>query len=224
MTTQKYQLLMRSGPKPGEIFVLDKDEITIGREVYNDFPITEPEVSRKHTRIFQKGDVYFIEDLGSTNGTFLNNERLTSIQPLRVGDVIILGESIHLLFEESKQAVAETPVVAPVETPVQQVEPQPIINEPPAIEANLDRQIGYSEPPIPQEQVPLPPATPIEPSFENEPELRKKRKMPTWLIVLLILIIILCILPALILTFMPANWWCALFEFFNTQLPGCPIP
>ena len=66
---------------------LEKDVITIGRDAANDVPLPNPQVSRHHARLRRTGDGHVIEDLGSTNGTFVNGERITSKQ-LAVGDQI----------------------------------------------------------------------------------------------------------------------------------------
>lgn len=64
--------------------------ITIGREV-GDIMIKHPAVSARHAKIEKKGDVYSIEDLGSTNGTLVNDESVT-IHELKSGDVITIGK------------------------------------------------------------------------------------------------------------------------------------
>ncbi|MGB5986414.1 MAG: FHA domain-containing protein, partial [Desulfobacterales bacterium] len=91
MTATLFQLTMRSGPVPGKTFLLEKEESMVGRDLANDITITDPEVSRRHARFLMRDDNVFIEDLGSTNGTFLNGERISSPQQLRKGDVITFG-------------------------------------------------------------------------------------------------------------------------------------
>lgn len=66
--------------------------ITIGRARSNDIVIDDPYVSRAHARIRRMGDVYVIEDLGSTGGTLLNGSP-TRMSPLADGDIISIGES-----------------------------------------------------------------------------------------------------------------------------------
>jgi len=102
MTSQTFQLVMRAGPNPGKAFTLSKSEIVIGRDVNADVAVNTAEVSRRHARLLLDAGVYIIEDLGSTNGTFINGQRLNSPMPLRSGDVIMLGEAATLVYEASQ--------------------------------------------------------------------------------------------------------------------------
>ncbi|HTR02684.1 MAG TPA: SpoIIE family protein phosphatase [Thermoanaerobaculia bacterium] len=71
---------------------LDRPVTTIGRSSMNDLPISDKMLSRQHSRIVRTGDGGFtVEDLGSRNGTFLNGERLTTVQVLKPGDRITVG-------------------------------------------------------------------------------------------------------------------------------------
>ena len=72
------------------------ETFTIGRDARNDLALPDdPKVSHQHARIRQEGDTYVVEDLQSTNGTFLEREsevtRITSPQPLLPNDVIRVG-------------------------------------------------------------------------------------------------------------------------------------
>ncbi|MFW5714536.1 MAG: FHA domain-containing protein, partial [Brevefilum sp.] len=98
MADLDYQLTMRSGPKPGKTYPIEQEELLLGRDMENDIAISDPEVSRRHARFYLENSNIYVEDLGSTNGTFLNGERISSPQQLRPGDVITLGESLVLVF------------------------------------------------------------------------------------------------------------------------------
>ena len=102
MAPQSFQLVMRSGPIPGKIYPLDKGELTIGRDVSNEIVINDAEVSRKHARIVLQGGGFVLEDLGSTNGTFVDGQRLMGPHGLRPGELIMLGENISLSFEAAQ--------------------------------------------------------------------------------------------------------------------------
>lgn len=90
--------LMDSGEIP-PVFELGKGSIQIGRRGQeNNIVLPDPNISRVHVRVYSKGDSYFIEDLNSTNGTLVNEERV-QVCELKDNDVIRLG-STRLLFRE----------------------------------------------------------------------------------------------------------------------------
>ncbi|HZS90122.1 MAG TPA: FHA domain-containing protein [Chloroflexota bacterium] len=66
---------------------------TLGRGNSNDIILPDPMVSRRHCRIYWTGDRYVIEDLDSSNGTYLNNERIR-IAFLSSGDTLQLGDQV----------------------------------------------------------------------------------------------------------------------------------
>ncbi len=94
-----FRLIVRRGPQPNQIYELNKDVISLGRDITNDIVINDPEVSRHHTKITRGGGGYTLEDLGSTNGTFVNGQRLTGARPLNGGDLVGLGETVTLSYE-----------------------------------------------------------------------------------------------------------------------------
>jgi predicted component of type VI protein secretion system len=95
----QFQFVMRSGPTPGVTFPLEGDQLTIGRDASNGVAINDAEVSRKHSRLSFQGGKYVVEDLGSTNGTFVNGQRLAGPVVLKPGDVVSLGEQIVLMYD-----------------------------------------------------------------------------------------------------------------------------
>ena len=80
------------GHAPGTIFEIH-DEAILGRAPTADVPIEDAFASSAHARIFPRGGSMYIEDLGSTNGTYLNDEPLRGPQPLHPGDRIRIGDS-----------------------------------------------------------------------------------------------------------------------------------
>lgn len=97
--TSQFQLIMRSGPTPGATFNLEGDQLTIGRDSANEIVINDAEISRRHARLTYQGGKYVLEDLGSTNGTFVNGQRLAGPRVLKPGEVVSFGEQIVLVFE-----------------------------------------------------------------------------------------------------------------------------
>jgi hypothetical protein len=99
------KLVIDRGRSAGKEFLIDGDESHIGRwdadggifpDVDLDSDDPEAKVSRRHARITRRGASYFIEDLGSTNGTFVNRGRRLlpgDRQPLSDGDEVIVGKT-----------------------------------------------------------------------------------------------------------------------------------
>ena len=72
--------------------------LTIGRSRSTELPLDDTFVSHMHARILRRGAFYHVQDLGSTNGTFLNGQRVETAQ-LRPRDTLRMGEST-LRYEE----------------------------------------------------------------------------------------------------------------------------
>jgi hypothetical protein len=94
-------LTIQKGPGAGQSFTLSKPETVIGRYAGNDMVVQHNEVSRRHASITREGGGFVLRDLGSRNGTFVNRRRLSGPQALRDGDLIMLGEGVHLVFRAS---------------------------------------------------------------------------------------------------------------------------
>jgi len=99
MASQSFQLVLQKGPNPGKIFELVQEELTIGRDISNRIVINDPEISRRHARLTAQSGGYVIEDLGSTNGTFVDGQRLMGPHLLRPGQTSMFGEKITLTYE-----------------------------------------------------------------------------------------------------------------------------
>ena len=85
-----------------------KDQITyIGRSPENDIQIRDNYVSRRHLELYKKGDKYFIKDLNSANGTFLNGKKIRSKVARRVkeGNTIVIGMTLICLGETCSERV-----------------------------------------------------------------------------------------------------------------------
>jgi hypothetical protein len=83
----------------GDTFTLDSHPLTVGRGANNDVPIpTDEYASGRHARFEPRRDGVWLEDIGSTNGTFVNGIRVTRERKLVAGDVVRIGET-DLRFE-----------------------------------------------------------------------------------------------------------------------------
>ena len=87
------------GPNKGEVFQVDRDEVVVGRLPYCDIVLAQKNVSRQHTRIVRSGSAYSVEDMNSTNGTFLNGKRVRQRTPLKDQDLIRIY-NVSMLFRE----------------------------------------------------------------------------------------------------------------------------
>jgi pSer/pThr/pTyr-binding forkhead associated (FHA) protein len=204
---------MKAGPTPGKAYALEKGEINIGRDVSNDVIINDAEVSRKHARITIQGESYVLEDLGSTNGSFVDGERLTGPHILSLGQTISLGENVSLGFEAIQYDPDATLVTTPEELAEQTAEEVP---PPPQEDITPPPQEAYKPSPPPPEPVyagQVPPGQP-------EPVPPPSRKTSTWLIGGCgCLIIILCIVIVASLWYIDSQYlWCDVFPF----IPQCP--
>ncbi len=94
------RLKILSGPQAGHVFIVGGKVTAIGRALDNDLILESSDVSRHHARIEQATGGFRLIDLGSTNGTFVNGQRLTESM-LAAGDTVTLG-STEIAFQMSE--------------------------------------------------------------------------------------------------------------------------
>lgn len=93
-----FQLTISAGKEAGKEFVFEQASVTIGRTSDCDVILYDPGVSRKHARIFLEGEQYFVEDMGSSNGTKVNGSTVKK-QALAAGDALTLGPVVFSFVE-----------------------------------------------------------------------------------------------------------------------------
>ena len=96
-------------------------EITIGREIGNTIAPLVDNLSRHHAKIYAKGDVWFAEDLGSTNGSYVNGDKLTGAKQLSANDQLRFGLvdiTVNFVPESAAEAAQAVKVDAAVPPPV----------------------------------------------------------------------------------------------------------
>ena len=196
----QFQFVMRSGPDVGKVYLLRTQEISIGRDSNNTITINDAEVSRKHASMELRGNAYVIQDLGSTNGTFVNGQRISGIQVLNPGDAVAFGEGIMLVYEavydanatvvtsSAKAAKTMSPVRRPVPAPTPVAVPPPAYGQAPT---------G----PIPTETT-------------------AKKKFPVWIIVLVILLVVICVCVGFFVIIDQLSLWCNVVPFLVPLLGG----
>ncbi len=115
------RLVIRKGNGIGRDQVLGAAPCTVGRDPGADFTLDDTLVSRRHFRVLQESGVYWVEDLGSTNGTLINGRRSQRVQ-LVDGDLILVGGTEvafvqkDLLGLAGKPTRAKQPVVVPAKS------------------------------------------------------------------------------------------------------------
>ena len=195
MAEAHYRLVERQGPTPGQVFELTKDEVAIGRDITNDIVINEAEVSRKHARLTLEGDRYKIEDLNSTNGTYINGQRLIGPHVLAVGEVIMFGDNVGMVFDgepAQPDATAERSVDLG-STPVAAI-PAPTEGLVPPASAS------------PQEDIALTPEQAIPDVQPEQPVEEAGRPVNSWLLAGLGCLLVIIILLVALLVFIDQPW------------------
>lgn len=206
----QYQLVLRVGPSPGKVYPLMKNTLTIGRDINNEIVINDAEVSRQHCRFQLYGDGYVIEDLGSTNGTWVNEERISGTHQLRPGEIIRLGDNVTLAYEVEGYD-ADATVASP------SGQPQAArTNKPPQQAPPPQQQYQQAPPPQPQYQ-----QAPPSPQYAGQvPASPDKKGGNTRLFIILGILAVIALCLILFLVYVDRNClWC---EITWNMLPGCP--
>ncbi len=213
-----FRLVIRSGTDIGKVLPVDGPLISIGREKSNDIVINDIEVSRKHALLRFENGSYLLQDNGSTNGTFLDGDRLMGPCVLHGGEIISLGENTSLVFEVLP---LEADLPAEVSAP-----PEPSF---PVME-EVEHVVSPEITPEPvAEELPAPPVNPTPPDAIYAGQLPAyvkpagRKKISIWLILAILgLVLVCCVVTALVID--ATRSWCYIGGwFFNIINPGaCP--
>jgi predicted component of type VI protein secretion system len=143
--------------------------MTLGREAINDIPLADPEVSRRHARITYQEGRYVLEDLGSTNGTFINGRRIANPTFLNEGDIIDVGELFSFTFQGGAGDLGATflePLATDADKATEILPGSPVYDDAipglsydqePAVSASPPAQQEFGAQSQPQESLPPPP-------------------------------------------------------------------
>jgi len=184
-------LIMVEGPWPGQRYPIGEELLTIGRAPDNTIVIKDARISRYHARVRLAPGGIVVEDLGSTNGTFVNGSLLTGPHRLSADERITLADYVTFRFVAATDAsAAPTPHVWPI-SPAKQGVPMQIPSAAP------------ETPPPFAPPTPTPPTRPSVPPIEAE-------DVPRWLyVIIIILVLLICLIVglAIYLWFASAEFW-----------------
>jgi pSer/pThr/pTyr-binding forkhead associated (FHA) protein len=221
-----YKLIIQSGTGMGTEFPLEKNEIFLGRDLTSDLVIDDPEVSRRHLRLVMDGATYRLEDLGSTNGTFIRGQRLAAPALLKPGEVVTLGEKIVLRYEVISNDPNATVVAQRGVSSSTQPGPEPVVSSAPVIPPAAPPAPVIAPPPA--RVAPQISAVPAyqQPNMQVPPAGTTPKKKPTALIIILILVgimVLFCVVPWIIIDI--TNSYCTLFPGILNMLitNACPV-
>jgi len=219
--TGSFRLIVRRGPQPNQIYELSKDSLIIGRDITNDIVINDPEVSRHHAKLTRGGGGYTLEDQGSTNGSFVNGQRLTGARPLNGGDLIGLGETVTLSYES-----ATMPNVASASPTAGTMIGQSPLAQNPYAPPPQGGQAGYPpQQPSPQSPYAAPPPPP--PQYQPPPETPQQGSPLRWIFLGCGCLIVLCIVLTIVaLLYIDANnLYCTLpvVKQIVRIISSCPV-
>jgi hypothetical protein len=91
-TQPRLEVVAALGYEPGTMLDLSGG-VTLGRADGAEIKVEDQFASSNHARIYQRGDYMYVEDMGSTNGTYLNGRQLTSSERLKPSDVVRIGDT-----------------------------------------------------------------------------------------------------------------------------------
>src|SRR5437868_11485956 len=155
--------LVRSGGLMGQRLPVKTPVVNLGRADYNDIVLPDPSISTSHAKLQRREGVWMLVDLDSTNGTFVEGERVRGEAPLGPGAIVRLGD-VQLLFEpaDEKQGVLKGGGTQVLRTPHSSAPPGP-----PASAAPPPAPAPPASPP--RSAPPHPPAGPVGPAAPVRP-------------------------------------------------------
>ena len=154
--------LVRSGGLMGRRLPVKTPVVNLGRADYNDIVLSDPSISTSHAKLQRREGVWLLVDLDSTNGTFVEGERVRGEAPLGPGAMVRLGD-VQLQFEpaDENQGFSKGGGTQMLRTPHS--------SAPPAATASAPPPAPPAPPASPARSVPAPPAAPVRPAPTAHP-------------------------------------------------------
>ena len=113
------------GPLRGRVLVIDGDEMVLGRREHSDLELADPHVSRAHAVIRRQSGAVWVEDLGSTGGTFVNDAQVAGSHVLQHGDAVRFG-TVEARFEDRSAQMSGDEDTMMLDLP--EVEDKPVLS------------------------------------------------------------------------------------------------
>ena len=113
------------GPLRGRVLVVDADEMVLGRRENSDLELPDPHVSRAHAVIRRQAGAVWVEDLGSTGGTYVNGTQVTGSRAVKHGDTVRFG-TVEARFEDRGSQMNRDEDTVMMELP--EVEDKPVLS------------------------------------------------------------------------------------------------
>jgi diguanylate cyclase (GGDEF)-like protein len=116
----RHVLVRMDGSNVGKLFALGASDVSLGRHSSSDLLLEDDGVSRRHARLVREGDAYYVEDLGSANGTFVQGRKIERHR-LSDGDVFQLGPTVMFRYahtDASQQRLLQKLYEASVRDPL----------------------------------------------------------------------------------------------------------
>src|SRR5258708_25273017 len=107
------ELIVKYPDRAAEHFQISRLRMTVGRSARNDLCIPDPFASRVHAEVRNEGDEYFLQDLGSANGTLYNGSVVDSAVTLTRGGRIQIGENENVFYEKTFPLSSRATMMSP---------------------------------------------------------------------------------------------------------------
>jgi pSer/pThr/pTyr-binding forkhead associated (FHA) protein len=173
--------LVRTGALKGQRLQVKVPVANIGRADYNDLVLPDPSVSTSHAKLQRREGIWVVVDLDSTNGTFVDSERITGESPIAPGTLVRFGD-VQLVFEPTDDALGTargggTQVIAGFKTPTTGAPPASPPTVAPRTAAAAPRGASAAPPPGPAAQpAAAARAQPSSPKVAPKPEAKPPSK------------------------------------------------
>jgi predicted component of type VI protein secretion system len=143
-----YKLIILKGRSANQAIPIGQGPTTLGRQPGCEITLKSSQVSRKHCQIFEHEGGLKVKDLGSSNGTFVNNQQIDGPHPLNPGDILAVG-SIQFRLEDA-EGVEALGVGKPSSTAIAEGVPEPVpLSEDDVFDLFADEPTGGETPAAP---------------------------------------------------------------------------